>query len=99
MAVTLTQEHDPYIDGLGKSSDLGVFFLRRITIDLNAFATSYALAIADLGVQKIVRTVSIVPKSNHTVYQSAQSSVGASITYTASANTAVFDVFVLCQGL
>lgn len=97
MAIALAQEHDPYLDGLGKSSNLGVCFLRRVQVTHTAPDTVATITAAALGVAKIVRTLSIVRKSSHTVYQSALSE--SSVEFTASGNTAVYDVFLLVAGM
>jgi hypothetical protein len=97
MAHTLTQEHDPFVDGLGKASNVGVGFLRRFVIDCNASDATPTIVPSDVGVMKFLRVVSIVPKTSGHVYVS--SFAENSITFTAAANTDIFEAFVLCSGM
>ena len=98
MAVLLSQALDPFAnDGLGRASQLGVGFLRKLNVDLNAFATTVTIVPSDIGAIKFYCVESIVPKSNHSWYVSAFSE--SSLTLTASANTAVGDIFIMCAGL
>lgn len=97
MAVLTSQTHEPFQDGLGKGSSLGVGFLRRIRIDFNASATTKAIAAADVGATKIYQVQSIVPLSVETFFVSAQSD--ASVTITASTNAGVCDVYLLVAGI
>lgn len=96
MAAALTQVLDPYMDGLGRSSQLGVCFLRRVRIDFND-GTTATVAATDLGVAKIVRCVSIVPLTAGSAYVSSEAE--DEFEFTASANTVDCDVFLLCSGL
>lgn len=98
MAVEVSQEHEPFQDGFGKSSRLGVGFVRKLTVDLNSAGTTHEITPANLeGCQKLYGILAIVPKSDHTHYVSAESE--SSITITSSANSAVYDVFVHVAGL
>lgn len=101
MAAVVTTVHDPYIDGLGKASALGVCFLRRVKIDGNTSVTTYTLNASDVGAQSIVRVLSIVPQASDTVYLSTPPAEGGSSTcvFTWGTNTTVFEAFVLCRGL
>ncbi len=98
MAVTLSQEDNAYLDGLGKSSDLGLCFLRRVRVTHTNPDTVATIEREDLGgVQKIVRVLGIVPHSAHTVYVSDLAD--DEVELTASADTAVYDVYLLVLGL
>jgi hypothetical protein len=98
MAAVVTQEHDPFLDGLGKASNVGVGFLRRVHLDFDDDTdVTKTLTPADLGCAKFLRVISIVPHSVETSYVSAFSE--SSLTVTVSADTAVLDLFVLVSGL
>lgn len=97
MAVLVTETHDPFSNGLGKASNLGTGFLRKVTIDLNGAATTKTLTPANLGCAKFLSVISIVPKSVGPVYLSAFSE--SSLTVTANANTDVIDLVVLVSGM
>lgn len=102
MAATLTVIDDPYKDGLGKASQLGLYFLRKVRIDGNASATAVTINASDVSAQSIVAVQSIVMRTNHTAYVSTAPSDDASSTscvVTLSANTAVADVYLLCRGM
>jgi len=98
MAVVVTQYHDPIgEDGLGKSSKLGVGFLRKVNVDLNSAGTTATIVPADLGCMKFYNVESIVPKTAHTWHVSAFSE--SSLTLTGSDSAAVADVFIMVAGL
>lgn len=101
MAAVVTVQHDGYVDGLGKASQVGMYFLRRVKIDGNASVTTYTLTPTDLSATRIVRVMSIVPQANDTVYLSTPpvDSVGSSCVFTWTTNTTVFEAFVLCAGM
>lgn len=96
MAATLTQQHDPYLDGLGKASQLGVCFLRRVTVEFDATTADITPVLLG-GCTKLVQVLSIVPKSANQVYVSALSE--SALELTADDTDAVCDVFVLVAGL
>lgn len=97
MAVIYTVEDNPELDGLGKSTALGHGFIRRINVDLNGAALVATITPDMLGAVQLIRTISIVPKSLDSIYES--SAAPDEVEYTASANTTVFDAFILCRGL
>lgn len=98
MAVTLSQVHDAYLDGLGKSSQVGgVCFLRRVRVVLDGGTTVAPITSAFLGVSKIVRCESIVALSAAAApFVSVESESSFSIT---SAANASYDVFLLVAGM
>lgn len=101
MAANVTVTHDAYQDGLGKASQLGMYFLRRVLIDGNSSVTTYTLTPAILSATRIVRVISIVPQASDTVYVSTPpvDGIGASVVFTWTTNTTKFEAFVLCAGM
>lgn len=98
MAATITVQHDPYSDGLGKASQLGVAFLRKVRIDCVDDATPTVLN-ADIGAQKIIGVQSIVMRTAHSCYVDDADLTATGVTFTASDAAAKFDAYLLCQGL
>jgi hypothetical protein len=99
MAALVTEVLDPSQDGLGRATGLGFAFLRRVKVDLNASAAAYTLLASTLGAQRILHVLSVVPKSNDFVYVSAEASDQSSVTLTAASSAAVYEVYVLVQGI
>lgn len=102
MAAIKTEIVDPYLDGLGRASQLGVYFLRKLRIDGNSDTTAVTINASDVGGQTIVAVQSIVMRTTGSAYVSTPPTDDASATscvVTLSANTCIADIYMLIRGL
>lgn len=73
MAATVTKDWDnvsPY-QQLGKSTNIGAFYLRKVSIEYTAGTTTASVTASDLGGQEIAEILSLTPTSNITTWVSS----------------------------
>lgn len=97
MAATLSVAHDPFSDGLGKGSNVGVAFLRKVTVTYAGGTTTKEIVPSDVGATGFYGVLSLVPQAAlmaPIVSSFAEDAVSVDV----GAN-GVCDVYLLCKGM